>query len=219
MDFSISPHTIQVNQTDTLSAESYTPPSAKAVFVFAHGAGAGMNHAFMKDLCCELARHKIATLRYNFLYMEQKKKRPDFPTVAHKAVEAAIQKGHELFPNIPMLAGGKSFGGRMTSQFLSANPAALVKGVVFVGFPLHPAGKPSVDRAEHLKNIKQPMLFLQGTKDTLAEWSLIEKVCAELPPSILIKLEGVDHSFKVSKQNLVPVLASHISHWVDTLMR
>ncbi len=219
MDFSISSHVIRVNQTDTLSAESCTPASAKAVFVFAHGAGAGMNHSFMKDLSTELAKHKIATLRYNFLYMEQKKKRPDFPAVAQKAVEAAIHAAKEIFPNIPLLAGGKSFGGRMTSQFLSSNPIALVKGVVFVGFPLHPAGKPSVDRAEHLKNIKQPMLFLQGTKDTLAEWPLIEKVCAQLPPSILIKLEGADHSFKVSKKNLVPVLASHISHWTDTLLR
>jgi uncharacterized protein len=152
--------------------------------------------------------------------MEQKKKRPDFPAVAHKVVEAAIHKAHELFPKLPLLAGGKSFGGRMTSQFLSSIQASYVKGIVFVGFPLHPAGKPSADRAAHLKNVKIPMLFLQGTKDTLAEWHLIANVCAELPLSKLIRLEGADHSFKaVKKQNLIPVLASEISQWIDAQLK
>jgi predicted alpha/beta-hydrolase family hydrolase len=178
-----------------------------------------MNHAFMKVLSEELANYKIATLRYNFLYMEQKKKRPDFPAMAHKAVEAAIHKACELFPGVPLLAGGKSFGGRMTSQFLSSHPNSDVKGVVFVGFPLHPAGKPSTERAAHLKNVNAPMLFLQGTKDTLAEWNLIEKVCAELPLSQLIKLEGADHSFKAPKQNLIPVLATAINQWSDAFLK
>lgn len=219
MSFVVSTYSIKVNDTDSVSAEVYLPPSPKAIYVFAHGAGAGMNHTFMKELSEALANLQIATLRYNFLYMEQKKKRPDFPTVAHKAVEAAIQKAHELFPKLPLLAGGKSFGGRMTSQFLSSDYDTNVKGIAFVGFPLHPAGKPSVDRAAHLKNVKLPMLFLQGTKDALAEWELIEHVCAELPLSKLIRLEGADHSFKaVKKQNLIPVLASEISRWTETLL-
>jgi len=214
----VSTYSFKINDTDSVSAETYVPISPKAIFVFAHGAGAGMNHSFMKELSLELAKHGIATLRYNFLYMEQKKKRPDFPAVAHKVVEAAIRKVNEDFPNIPLLVGGKSFGGRMTSQFLSLNSVSQVKGVVFVGFPLHPAGKPSIERATHLKNVNVPMLFLQGTNDALAEWNLIENVCDELPPSKLIRLQGADHSFKVSKQNLIPVLASEISQWTDTIL-
>ena len=220
MNFIVSTYSIEVNDTESVSAEVYLPPLPKAIYVFAHGAGAGMNHAFMKELSEALADHQIATLRYNFLYMEQKKKRPDSPTVAHKAVEAAIQKAHELFPKLPLLAGGKSFGGRMTSRFLSSNHDAKVKGIVFVGFPLHPEGKPSVDRAAHLRNVKLPMLFLQGTKDTLAEWGLIEQVCSELPLSKLIRLEGADHSFKATKkQNPIPVLASQISQWIDVKLK
>jgi uncharacterized protein len=213
-----STYSFKINDTDSVSAETYVPQSPKAIFVFAHGAGAGMNHSFMKELSLALAQHGIASLRYNFLYMEQKKKRPDLPNVAHESVEAAIKKANEIFPNIPLLVGGKSFGGRMTSQFLSLNTVPHVKGVVFVGFPLHPAGKPSVDRAAHLKNVKLPMLFLQGTKDKLAEWNLIEKVCADLSPSKLIRLENADHGFKVPRQNLIPVLASEISQWTDMLL-
>jgi predicted alpha/beta-hydrolase family hydrolase len=218
MDFSIASHTIQVDADQFFSAESYVPASAKAIFVFAHGAGAGMHHSFMKQLSAALAEHGVASLRYQFLYMELQKKRPDVPAVAHRAVEVAINKATEIFPNVPVLAGGKSFGGRMTSQFLSSHTVPHVRGVVFVGFPLHPAGKPSVDRAAHLKLVNLPMLFLQGTKDKLAEWNLIEKVCAELLPSKLVKLEGADHSFKAPKQNLIPVLASAISQWTDTLL-
>ncbi len=218
MDFSIASHTIQVDADQFISAESYVPASAKAIFVFAHGAGAGMHHSFMKQLSAALAEHGVASLRYQFLYMELQKKRPDVPAVAHRAVEVAINKATEIFPNVPVLAGGKSFGGRMTSQFLSSHTVPHVRGVVFVGFPLHPAGKPSVDRAAHLKLVNLPMLFLQGTKDKLAEWNLIEKVCAELLPSKLVKLEGADHSFKAPKQNLIPVLASAISQWTDTLL-
>ncbi len=178
-----------------------------------------MNHPFMKELSTELANHGIATLRYNFLYMEQKKKRPDFPAVAHQAVAAAISKAHELFPAIPLFAGGKSFGGRMTSQYLSANPGSNVKGIAFVGFPLHPAGKPSIERTTHLEKIKLPILFLQGTRDALAKWSLIEPLCQKLSTATLIKLEGADHSFKAAKQNLLPVLATEINLWIDRLIK
>lgn len=218
MDFSIASHTIPVDANQSISAESYVPASPKAIFVFAHGAGAGMHHSFMKELSAALAEHGMATLRYQFLYMEQHKKRPDVPAVAHRAVEAAINKAIAILPNVPLLVGGKSFGGRMTSQFLSTNTVPHVRGVVFIGFPLHPADKPAVDRAAHLKLVNLPMLFLQGTKDKLATWDLIEKVCAELLPSKLVMLEGADHSFKAPKQNLIPVLASAISQWTDTLL-
>lgn len=202
-----------------MSAETTLSGNPKAIFVFAHGAGAGMNHPFMKELSTELANHGIATLRYNFLYMEQKKKRPDFPAVAHQAVAAAIGKAYELFPTTPIFAGGKSFGGRMTSQYLSAHPVSHVKGIAFVGFPLHPAGKPSIERAAHLEKIKLPMLFLQGTRDALAEWSLIEPLCQKLSTASLVKLEGADHSFKAAKQNLLPVLAAEINLWIDRLIK
>lgn len=206
---------ITTSSGDTISAESYVTPNASAILVLAHGAGAGMNHAFMKSICQELANLNIATLRYNFLYMEQKKKRPDFPAVAHLAVEAALLRAHELYPTLPLFVGGKSFGGRMTSQYLSKHPSDFVKGIVFVGFPLHPAGKPAIDRAEHLKNIKTPMLFLQGTRDSLAEWNLITTVTESLPVATLKKLEGADHSFKAGKQNLIPVLAQSIKEWIE----
>lgn len=217
MNFSISNYTVRINDIDSVSAEVYIPSSPKTILVLAHGAGAGMNHSFMKAMAQELANVQIATLRYNFLYMEQKKKRPDFPAVAHKAVEAAIQKASEIFPNTPLLVGGKSFGGRMSSQFLATHTIHGVKGIVFVGFPLHPAGKPSVERATHLSNVNLPMLFLQGTKDTLAEWKLIEKVCHELSRATLIKFEGADHSFKAGKQNLISALASEINNWIKSL--
>jgi uncharacterized protein len=212
-------NTILLPGGETLSAETTSSENPKAIFVFAHGAGAGMNHPFMKELSTELVNHEIATLRYNFLYMEQKKKRPDFPAVAHQAVASAISKAHELFPTAPLFAGGKSFGGRMTSQYLSANPVSYVKGIAFVGFPLHPAGKPSIERAAHLEKIKLPMLFLQGTRDALAEWSLIEPLCQKLSTSTLVKLEGADHSFKAAKQNLLPVLAAEINLWIDRLIK
>jgi len=214
-----TPLQIQVDENNQVSAEIYLPEETKAVFVFAHGAGAGMHHSFMKDLSTALAYYQMATLRFNFLYMEQGKKRPDFPAAAHKAISAAISKASELFPALPLFAGGKSFGGRMTSQYLSSNEIAHLKGLIFVGFPLHPAGKPSVERAVHLKNVNVPMLFLQGTKDKLAEWNLIENVCHELPLSTLKKIEGADHSFKAGKQNLITALASEISQWVDMVLK
>jgi uncharacterized protein len=217
MGLLITPLQLKVDENNLVSAEIYLPEETKAVFVFAHGAGAGMHHSFMKDLSAALARHSIATLRYNFLYMEQGKKRPDFPAVTHKVISAAIIKARELFPLLPLFAGGKSFGGRMTSQYLSLNHPPEIKGVVFVGFPLHPAGKPSVDRATHLRNVNVPMLFLQGTKDALAEWNLMENVCHELPLATLIKFEGADHSFKAGKQNLIPAVSSEIDRWVSSV--
>jgi predicted alpha/beta-hydrolase family hydrolase len=214
MHIEISSYTLKVGDSDTVSAEVIIPASLKAVYVFAHGAGAGMNHPFMKELSMELANHKIASFRYNFLYMEQKKKRPDFPVVAHKAVEAALNKANELFPDLPLYAGGKSFGGRMTSQYLSNKELPDVKGIVFVGFPLHPAGKPSIDRADHLHKIKKPMLFLQGTRDALAELNLIEGLITTLPTATLVKLERADHAFKMPKQKAIPILAEQMDAWM-----
>jgi predicted alpha/beta-hydrolase family hydrolase len=149
--------------------------------------------------------------------MEQKKKRPDFPPVAHQAVFAAINMAKELFPELPSYAGGKSFGGRMTSQFLSNQESKEVKGIIFVGFPLHPAGKPSIERAEHLHKLTKPMLFLQGTKDTLAELTLIEEVCVSLSTATLVKFEGADHAFKMPKQKPIPILAEQIDAWIDSI--
>lgn len=215
MSIKFSGYTLRVSDGDTVSAEAILPGQPKAIYVFAHGAGAGMNHTFMKELSVELANHNIAALRYNFLYMEKRKKRPDFPVVAHKAVEAAINKAQEIFPELPLYVGGKSFGGRMTSQYLANRTLPGVKGIIFVGFPLHPAAKPSIDRADHLQKITIPMLFLQGTRDALAELNLIEGVCESLPNAALVKLEGADHAFKMPKQNAIPILAEQINRWID----
>jgi uncharacterized protein len=215
--FEIEIYSLPINKTELVSAEVYRPAKSKAIYVFAHGAGTNMHHKFMKDLAAELATLEVATLRYNFLYTELKKNRPDFPAVAHQAVAAAIIKAHELFPKLPLIAGGKSFGGRMTSQYISANPLPHIAGLTFVGFPLHPAGKPATDRADHLAAIEIPMLFLQGTKDALATWDLLTKVCATLPTATLVPFEGADHSFKAGKKNLVPEIAEKISAWISGL--
>lgn len=214
MSFTAATHTIKITPADSVSAELYLPQKPIAILVFAHGAGTNMHHKFMKELAAALALHQIATLRYNFLYTELKKKRPDFPAVAHKAVAAAIAKAHELFPKLPLYAGGKSFGGRMTSQYMSAQDLPYVRGLVFVGFPLHPAGYPGIERAEHLNTVKQPLLFLQGSRDALAEWSLIEKVCEKLSTATLIRFENADHSFKSGKLDLIPELAAKINGWI-----
>jgi uncharacterized protein len=215
--FEIETYSLPINKTELVSAEVYQPTKTKAIYVFAHGAGTNMHHKFMKDLAVELASLEVATLRYNFLYTELKKNRPDFPAVAHQAVAAAIAKAHQLFPKLPLIAGGKSFGGRMTSQYVSANPLLHLTGLAFVGFPLHPAGKPATDRADHLAAIKIPMLFLQGIKDALAELLLIEQVSKKLKTSTLITFEGADHSFKAGKKNLIPEIAVKISEWISEL--
>jgi hypothetical protein len=200
-----------------VSAEIVLAGQPKVVMTMAHGAGAGMNHPFMTSLAKELAAHGITTMRFNFPFTEQKKKRPDVPAVAHKTIEAALQKAHELFPHLPLFASGKSFGGRMNSQYLSNNAPEFVKGIVFFGFPLHPPGKPGLERAAHLYQIKIPMLFLQGTRDELAEWNLIEEVTRKLPLSSLLKLDGANHAFKKGKENLIPLLAESTQKWMDAI--
>lgn len=190
--------TIALAAGATISGLLEAPANAEACYVFAHGAGAGMNHAFMAAIAKGLAECRIATLRFQFPYMEQGSKRPDPPKVAQAAVRAAVQEAARRLPNLPLFAGGKSYGGRMTSQAQAAEPLADVRGIVFVGFPLHPAGKPSTERASHLADVQVPMLFLQGTRDTLADLELIRETTAKLKDRATLHIvEGADHSFHV----------------------
>jgi uncharacterized protein len=202
-----------------VSAEYIMPENCICIMTLAHGAGAGMNHSFMVSLANALAENGIATLRFNFPFMENKKGPADKPAVAHQTIATAIAKAKELFPSLPLFVSGKSFGGRMSSQYLSEHNDKDVKGIIFYGFPLHPAGKPSTDRAEHLKNVKQPMLFLQGTKDELAKWELVESVCNSLKRATLIKIEGADHSFKAGKKDIMPVLVKETHNWISNKLK
>lgn len=198
-----------------VSAECIVPEKSKCIMTLAHGAGAGMHHSFMLTLAQLLSEQAITTLRFNFPFAENKKGRPDTPAVAHQTIEAAIAKAQKLFPELPLFVAGKSFGGRMSSQYLSAHPDPGVKGIVFYGFPLHPPGKPSTERAEHLKDIKTPMLFLQGSKDELATWTLIESVCSLLKQATLTKIEGANHAFKAGKKNILQLLADTTNDWIE----
>ena len=194
-----SPQPLKIEAGSAIvSALLLRPDHARACFVFAHGAGAGMTHAFMEEAATGLAARGIATLRYQFPYMEKGSKRPDPPAVAHAAVRAAVAEAAKACPGLPLIAGGKSFGARMTSQAQAKTPLAGVRGLGFFGFPLHPAGKPSQERADHLADVHVPMLFLQGTKDKLAELDLLEPVVGRLGKLASLHLvEGADHSFHV----------------------
>jgi uncharacterized protein len=190
--------TFDTGKSGPVSALLSRPDQPRACYVFAHGAGAGMTHSFMETFATGLAERGIASLRYQFPYMEKGGKRPDPPAIAQAAVRAAVAKAAEIFPGLGLIAGGKSFGGRMTSQAQALAPLPGVRGLAFVGFPLHPAGKPSTDRAEHLARIDIPMLFLQGTRDSLAEVALIEGVVKRLGRLATLHLvDGADHSFHV----------------------
>ena len=201
-----------------VSARYIVPDKPICILTLAHGAGAGMDHLFMETLANALAKVGIATLRFNFPFAEHKKGRPDSPAIAHLTIEAAIKKASVLNPKLPLFVSGKSFGGRMSSQFLAAHPDPSVKGIIFYGFPLHPAGKPSTERADHLKALKIPMLFLQGAKDTLATWALIKKVCESLRKATLVKFEGADHSFKAGKKDIMSLLVDETKKWVEKIM-
>ena len=202
-----------------VSAKLIVPDKPKCIFTLAHGAGAGMDHLFMETLADSLSKAGIATLRFNFPFMEHKKGRPDSPPIAHMTIEAAIKKALELNPKLPLFVSGKSFGGRMSSQYLADHPETSVKGIIFYGFPLHPSGKPSIERADHLKALKIPMLFLQGSKDTLATWALIKTVCESLRKATLVKLEGADHSFKAGKNDTMSLLVNETKKWVDKILK
>ena len=174
------------------------PPDARACYVLAHGAGAGMAHPFMQAIAAGFAARGIATLRYQFPSMEAGRKRTDPPAIAHAAVRAAVAEAQRRFPKVPLFAGGKSFGGRMTSQAQAVSPLPGVRGLVFLGFPLHPANKPSSERAKHLADVTVPMLFLQGTRDALAELDQLKPVCKALGARATLRLfEHADHSFHV----------------------
>ncbi|MGE3989511.1 MAG: alpha/beta family hydrolase [Pseudorhodoplanes sp.] len=190
--------TFDVPGSGAISALPTGPAQPTAAFVFAHGAGAGMTHKFMEAVAAGLAARGIATLRYQFPYMQHGARRPDTPAVAHETVRAAIATAAAHWPGLPLVAGGKSFGGRMTSQAQAKQALPGVRGLCFFGFPLHPAGKPATERGAHLSQITVPMLFLQGTRDALAELSLIQPLVASLGQRATLHLvRDADHSFHV----------------------
>jgi predicted alpha/beta-hydrolase family hydrolase len=190
--------TIAVADGSTVSGLLQTPKGARACYVLAHGAGAGMHHAFMQAVAADLAERGIATLRYQFPYMEKGSRRPDTPKLAQATVRTAVDEAARLLPKVPLFAGGKSFGGRMTSQAQAATPLPGVCGLAFLGFPLHPAGPPSQERGKHLFDVTIPMLFLQGTRDQLALPDQIEPLCQSLGGrATLSSVQDADHSFHV----------------------
>jgi len=196
MSIEPQPVTITVNEGQKVSGLLQTPRKPLACYVLAHGAGAGMAHPFLTEIARGLAERGVATLRYQFPYMERGSKRPDSPPLAHATVRAAVTEAARL--KGPLFAGGKSFGGRMTSQAQAVAPLPGVRGLVFLGFPLHPPGKPSDERAKHLFEVQIPMLFLQGTRDEFANLDLLEPLCKKLAPRATLKLiQDGDHSFYV----------------------
>lgn len=215
---------ISVGSSGTVSALLMRPEKARACFVLAHGAGAGMRHASMEAIAAGLAERGIATLRYQFPYMEKGGKRPDPPAVAHAAVRAAVAEAARCCAGLKLIAGGKSFGGRMTSQAQAKAPLDGVAGLAFFGFPLHPAGKPSSERGAHLADVKVPMLFLQGTRDALAELTLLKPVVKGLGQQATLHLaDGADHSFHVLKSSgrndreVLTEILDAFAAWVDKL--
>jgi len=197
-DIVSTPLRIELEAGDSVSALLSEPANPMAGYVFAHGAGAGMNHRFMEDVAQGLAERGVATLRYQFPYMEKGSKRPDVPRVAHAAVRAAVSEAARRWPQLPLVAGGKSFGGRMSSQAQAAAPLPGARGLVFFGFPLHPAGKPAAERGEHLLQVDCPMLFLQGTRDELADTVLLRALIERLGERATLELvDEADHSFHV----------------------
>ena len=204
-----------------VSAIYLRPEGAWAAYVLAHGAGAGMRHRFMEAIAVALHGRGVATLRYQFPYFEHGSRRPDPPGVLGTTVRAAVAKARELAPDLPLVAGGKSMGGRMTSNAMAQRAIDGVRGVVFLGFPLHPPNQPAIVRAEHLGAVPAPMLFLQGTRDTLADLGLITGVCGRLGSrATLHVIEGADHSFSVLKRSgrtdaqVLDELADTITEWV-----
>jgi predicted alpha/beta-hydrolase family hydrolase len=201
------------------------PANARACYVLAHGAGAGMAHPFMAAMAADLAQRGIATLRYQFPYMEQGTKRPDPPKRAQATARAAVAHAQHVVPDLPVFAGGKSFGGRMTSQAQAAAPLPEVRGLIFLGFPLHPAGRPSQDRARHLSDVRIPMLFLQGSRDTLAALDELRPVCQALGKRATLKIfADADHSFHVparTGRNDAQVrgeVLDALAAWIDTVL-
>jgi predicted alpha/beta-hydrolase family hydrolase len=207
-----------------VSALLMQPDDARWLLVFAHGAGAGMRHRFMEAMSARLAATGIATFRYQFPYMEARSRRPDSRAVLLATVRAALNAAQAAAPDLPLLAGGKSMGGRMTSQAAAEAPLAGVRGLVFFGFPLHPAGRPASERAEHLDQVDLPMLFLQGERDKLAELALLRPICARLGArATLHEIPDADHGFRVPKRSgrsdaqVLDGLAGTVATWTTTL--
>jgi uncharacterized protein len=203
------------------------PDDARWLLVLAHGAGAGMHHPFMESLVRELAACRVASLRYQFPYMQPRRGRPDAPAVSTTTVRAAITAAAQAAPGLPLLAGGKSLGGRMTSLTFSEKPSegpARVSGLIFFGFSLHQPGRPDTERADHLAKVQLPMLFLQGTRDTLADLAFMRQVCVKLGHRATVHVvETADHSFHVLKRwgktagEVLCELASTVASWAGSL--
>jgi predicted alpha/beta-hydrolase family hydrolase len=217
--------TFEVADGVRVAARLELPPAARACYVLAHGAGAGMDHPFMRATARQLATLGIGTLRYQFPYMQRQARRPDPPPVCHATVRAAVAECARLAPTLPLFAGGRSFGGRMTSQAQALAPLPGVRGLAFLGFPLHPAGRPSDARAQHLLEVQVPMLFLQGTHDALAERARMEALVTRLGERATLSLvEDADHSFHVPARTgrndaeVRGALLSVLSAWMDSLL-
>jgi uncharacterized protein len=215
---------IETGTAGAVSALLLRPAQARACFVLAHGAGAGMTHPFMETVATGLCGRNVATLRYQFPYMEKASKRPDSPAVAHATVRAAVTEAARCYPGLALIAGGKSFGGRMTSQAQATAPMAGVVGLAFLGFPLHPAGKPSSERAKHLFDIHVPMLFMQGSNDSLAELKLLEPLIEKLGPLASLHLvQQADHSFHVparsgrNDRDVMNEILDKLSAWIGAI--
>jgi uncharacterized protein len=208
-----------------VSARLEVPVAARACYVLAHGAGAGMEHPFMSAVAAGLAERGVATLRYQFPYMERRARRPDPPALCHATVRAAVAECARRVPALPLFAGGRSFGGRMSSQAQAQEPLAGVRGLAFLGFPLHPAGRPSDSRAEHLSRVDIPLLFLQGTRDALAERPLLEALLARLGARASVSwLEDADHAFHVPARTqrndaqVMSTLLESLCEWLEGLL-
>jgi predicted alpha/beta-hydrolase family hydrolase len=219
------PLTIAVEGGIPVSGLLNLPPAARACYILAHGAGAGMQHPFMSATASELAALGIATLRYQFPYMQRRSRRPDPPALCHATVRAATLEAARRAPGLPLFAGGRSFGGRMSSQAQAIEPLPGVRGLAFLGFPLHPAGRPADSRADHLSRVQIPMLFLQGTRDALAERSLLEALVARLGErASLVWAQDADHSFHAPARTgrdaaqVRGALLQALSEWMDRLL-
>lgn len=217
--------TISVDGAQRVSGLLQVPSNARACYVLAHGAGAGMTHPFMASVAEGLAERGVATLRYQFLYMERRSKRPDPPKLAHAAVRAAVAEMPRLAPDLTLIAGGKSYGGRMTSQAQAASPLPGVRGIAFLGFPLHPAGQPLDERGKHLFEVQIPMLFLQGARDALADPQLLRSLVKQLGARATLKLfPDADHSFHVPARTgrkdpeVRAEMLDALAGWIETVI-
>jgi uncharacterized protein len=214
----------RVEGATNVSALLVRPKNARWLLALAHGAGAGMNHPFMENLTNELSAVAIATFRYQFPYMEQHRRVPDSPAMLTVTVAAAVQTAKTVAPDLPLLAGGKSMGGRMTSQAAAQNLLNGVRGLVFFGFPLHPPNRPGTKRADHLAKVAIPMLFLQGTRDTFADMKLLRPICAKLSDRATLHIiESADHSFHVLRSSkrtdadVLRELAETTASWAEAI--